>query len=185
MNSIKFLGKGLTTFRTTGALTRSSRFLCQQMVRNVDYENAKVIVELGAGDGVITKHILDRMGPNTKLLVFEIQPSFCELLNKINDDRMVVIEDSAEHLAKYLKEHGYDKADAIISAIPFVILPKPLVEKIVMTCRDNLAKGGSFTQFHYSTVLKSIYGKVFDKVRMRFVARNIPPAFVFKCSMNE
>ncbi len=167
--------------RTTGAVTRSSRFLCQTMVENIDYDKAEVIVELGAGDGVITKHILERMRPNTRLLVFEIQASFCEIIRKIDDDRLIIIEDSAEHLHQYLKEYGFEKADAIISAIPFVVLPKKLVKKIVVTCKDNLCPNGYFMQFHYSKMLKSLYEDVFTEVEVKFVTRNIPPAFVFKC----
>jgi len=167
--------------RTTGAVTRSSRFLCQTMVENIDYNKADVIVELGAGDGVITKHILKRMRPDTRLLVFEIQASFCEIIRKIDDDRLIIIEDSAEHLHKYLEEYGFEKADAIISAIPFVVLPKKLVKIIVTTCRDNLCPDGYFMQFHYTKMLKSLYEDVFTEVEVKFVTRNIPPAFVFKC----
>ena len=181
MSRIKFLSKGLTSLRTTGALARSSRFLCQEMAKSIDYSNAKIIVELGAGDGVITKHLLNQMGPETKLMVFEVQASFCELLRGIDDDRLIIIEDSAEHLQQYLQEYGFEKADGIISAIPFVILPKPLVKSIVVNCRNNLSENSYFTQFHYSTVLKSFYEEIFDEVKVKFVPRNIPPAFVFRC----
>ena len=167
--------------RTTGAVTRSSRFLCQAMVENIDYKTAQVIIELGAGDGVITKHILDRMRPNTRLMVFEIQASFCKVLRTIDDDRLIIIEDSAEHLHKYLAEYGFDKADAIISAIPFVVLPKKVVKNIVTACKDNLCPNGYFMQFHYSKMLKSFYETIFDEVDVTFVPRNIPPAFVFRC----
>lgn len=181
MNRIKFLSKGLSSLRTTGAVTRSSRFLCQAMADSIDYSTAKVLVELGAGDGVITKHILERMPADAKLLVFEVQASFCEILRKIDDDRLVIIEDSAEHIGKYLKEHGYEKADGIISAIPFVILPKPLVYDIVRACKANLLENSFFVQFHYSKILKSVYEEVFDEVKVKFVPRNMPPAFVFRC----
>ncbi len=175
------MGKGLTSFRTTGAVTRSSRFLCHEMINAVDYSKAKILVELGAGDGVITKHLLERMGPDTQLMVFEVQASFCELLHAIDDDRLIIIEDSAEYLDKYLKEHGFEKADGIISAIPFVILPKPVVRAIVTACRDCLAEGSYFMQFHYSRILNAFYEEIFDEVKIKFVPRNIPPAFVFRC----
>jgi len=181
MNNMEFLSKGLSSLRTTGAVTRSSRFLCQAMAEPIDYSKAKILVELGAGDGVITKHILSRMSPGTKLMVFEVQPSFCEMLRKIDDNRLIIIEDSAEHIGKYLEEYGYEKADGIISAIPFVILPKPLVHTIVTACKENLADGSYFMQFHYSKILKPIYENIFDEVKTKFVARNIPPAFVFRC----
>ncbi|MEZ4987367.1 MAG: methyltransferase [Saprospiraceae bacterium] len=182
MNRIAFLKEGLKNLRTTGTVTPSSRFLCQAMLREVDFATSRVLVELGAGNGVITRHILDAMAPDARLLVFEVQPNFCELLRKIDDDRLVVIEDSAEYLPQYLQQYGFEKANHIISAIPFVILPKELATRIVETCRDHLLPGGFFVQMHYSTVLKPLYKGIFKRVRIRFMPLNIPPAFVFVCA---
>ena len=58
MNNIAFLKESIKNIKTVGTFTRSSKFLCRGMVKHVDFENAHTIVELGAGDGVITKHIL-------------------------------------------------------------------------------------------------------------------------------
>ena len=119
MSKIKFLGKSLTTLRTTGAVVPSSRFLCQEMVEIIDYSKAKILIELGAGNGVITKHLLSRMAPDTQLIVFEVQPAFCEILRAIDDDRLIIIEDSAEHLHQYLEKYGFEKADWHCFCYPF------------------------------------------------------------------
>lgn len=182
MNKIKFLREGLKNLRTTGTVTPSSRFLCQSMIKGIDFSKARILVELGAGNGVVTRHILKKMHPDARLFAFEVQSNFCDLLRKINDDRLVVIEDSAEHLASYLQTHNYESVDHIISAIPFVILPKDTAENIVKACRDSLGPKGFFIQMHYSTILKSLYENIFPKVKMSFTPLNIPPAFVFHCS---
>lgn len=182
MNKLKFLQESIKNLKTVGTVTPSSRFLCKAMLKGIDFSKATLIVELGAGNGVLTRHILKRMRPDAKLLTFEVQANFCELLRGINDDRLVVIEDSAEHLAAYLAEFGRDNADHIISAIPFVILPKELAKSIVSTCRNHLAPNGRFAQVHYSTILKSMYEDVFPRVNINFTPLNIPPAFVFHCS---
>ena len=181
MGNIEFLKESLKNIRTTGTITRSSKTLCKRMIKYADFKDAKVLVELGAGDGVITKHILKKMEKDTKLLCFEVNPEFCKLLRSINDPRLLVVEDSAENLEKYLKLHDFKEVDAVISAIPFVSLPDELGLSIIGECARFLKKGGFFTQMHYSLLAKKLYQKVFGNVGVHFVPMNIPPAFVLVC----
>ncbi|TXB67885.1 class I SAM-dependent methyltransferase [Phaeodactylibacter luteus] len=181
MGRIEFLREGLRNLQTVGTLTRSSRQLCKGMIKHIDFGTARVIVELGAGDGVITEHILARMHPDAKLLAFEVNAKFCEQMRQINDDRLIVIEDSAEYIARYLKEAGADFADYIVSAIPFVSLPKEVGQLIVGKAHDSLRKNGRYIQVHYSLIMKSLYTSVFGNVNINFVPFNVPPAFVMVC----
>ncbi|MFT5167700.1 MAG: phospholipid N-methyltransferase [Saprospiraceae bacterium] len=178
MGNIDFFRESLKNLRTTGTITRSSKFLCKEMIRYVNFDEAKVLVELGAGDGVVTKHILNRMAPDTMLLSFEVNAEFCKRLRAINDPRLIIIEDSAENLEKYLTEYHFKEVDAVISAIPFVSLPDELGLCIVGECERFLKIGGMFTQMHYSLLYKKLYQKIFGNVNVHFVPINIPPAFV-------
>ncbi len=178
MGNIEFFRESLRNIRRTGTITRSSKSLCKHMVKYVDYKEANLIVELGAGDGVITKYILKRMRKDTKLISFEVNVEFCKRLRSIEDPRLIVIEDSAENLEKYLNQYQFKKVDAVISAIPFVSLPDELGLTIVGECERFLKKGGKFTQMHYSLLSKKLYQKVFGNVSIHFVPINIPPAFV-------
>ncbi len=181
MGKFYFAKESIKQLKTTGTITRTSKKTCQKMVSYLDFENADVIVELGAGDGVITKHILKKMKPNTKLIVFEVLEQFCDKLREIDDDRLIVVQDSAENLPKYLKENGFEKAHDVLSAIPFVVLEDDLAEKILKTVRDNMRKDGILVQLHYSTLAKKIYEKVFKSVKVQFFPMNIPPAFIHLC----
>lgn len=181
MNRIKFLREGMKNMKTVGTVTRSSRYLCRSMVKQADFSEAKVLVELGAGDGVLTKHILSSMRPDARLLAFEVQSSFCDVLRRIDDDRLVVVEDSAEKIGEYLRENGVEKADHILSAIPFVLLPKEAARAIITASRDHLCNSGRFIQVHYSLILKSLYEDIFPRVDVNFVPINLPPAFVISC----
>lgn len=185
MGSIEFFKQSVKNLKTVGTLTRSSKFVCKEMISHVDFANAKVIIEMGAGDGVITKHILGAMRPDAKLLSFEVNSAFCEVLREIKDDRLIVVEDSAELIPDYLKKHDLDQPDFIISAIPFVAMPDDLSYKIVEICRDNLKPGGNYIQIHYSLLLKKMYNKVFGNVDVNFVPLNIPPAFVLVSSKDK
>ncbi|MCB0553009.1 MAG: methyltransferase [Phaeodactylibacter sp.] len=178
MKSIEFLREGLKNLKTVGTVTRSSRQLCQGLIKHVNFQNALVIIELGAGDGVITKHILDNMRPDAKLLAFEVNPKFCESLRMINDPRLIVAEDSAERLPEYMARIGAKEADYVISALPFVALPKELGYKIVQSSYNMLRKSGLYIQVHYSLLAKKLYHSVFGNVSINFVPLNVPPAFV-------
>ncbi|MCB0587408.1 MAG: methyltransferase [Phaeodactylibacter sp.] len=178
MKSIEFLREGLKNLKTVGTVARSSRHLCKGMIKHVNFQDARLIVELGAGDGVITKHILKSMHPDATLLAFEVHPKFCESLRKIKDKRLIIAEDSAEKLGEYLERIGATEVDFFISAIPFVALPKELGYKIVSICHKYLRKSGLYIQVHYSLLTKSLYETVFGNVDVNFVPLNVPPAFV-------
>lgn len=175
---IRFLQEGLKNIRTVGTISRSSQFLCRKMTGLVDFEQARAIAELGAGDGVITRHILPQLHPDGKLLAFEVLPQMSAHLHSIDDPRLVVVEDSAEHIQSHLDKAGIEQVDFIISAIPFVMLPQELALTIVKACRQALRPGGLFIQVHYSLLAKKLYDEVFGNVRIHFEPLNIPPAFV-------
>jgi phospholipid N-methyltransferase len=185
MKNIEFIREGLRNLQTVGTLTRSSKQLCKALIKHVDFQNTKLIVELGAGDGVITKHILQAMRPDAKLLAFEVNPRFCEQMRQINDDRLVIIEDSAEHLERYVNEAGFEQIDFIISAIPFVALPKEAGKLIVNEAHKCLKQSGRYIQVHYSLVMKQLYSTVFGNVDVNFVPLNVPPAFVLVSEKNR
>ena len=178
MSKISFLKESLKNLKTVGTFTRSSKFLCKGMIRHVDFSDARIIVELGAGDGVITKHILENMHQDCTLLAFEVNELFCEKMRQINDPRLHVIEDSAENLDKYLQRFDLQEVDYFISAIPFVALPDELSYRIVRKCHQRLKKDGLYVQVHYSLLTKKMYEAVFGNVDINWVPLNIPPAFV-------
>jgi phospholipid N-methyltransferase len=178
MTNLEFLKEGIKNLKTVGTVTRTSKYVSQAMLDYIDFDHADFIVELGAGDGAITKHILKKLKPEARLMVFEVNPNFCERLNKLNDPRIIIIADGAEHIEKYMLQYDKKDCDAIISAIPFVVLPETLSEKILRDCKRLLVPNGSFVQIHYSLARKKMYEKIFGKVGVEFVPLNIPPAFV-------
>ena len=100
MGRMEFLKEGLKNLKTIGTVTPSSKYLCAKMVGLSDLMGSKCIVELGAGDGVMTSHILRSMPADAMLFAFEINPKFCELMREIDDPRLIVVEDSAEDYAE-------------------------------------------------------------------------------------
>ena len=145
-------------------------------------DQARVVVELGPGDGAITRHILERLQPDAQVLVFEINEVFIEKLkDSFDDTRLTLIHDSAEQLGRYLQARGIASVDYIVSGIPFVMLPESLAISITNECRKWLRPGGLFIQFHYSPLLIPFYKRVFGNTAVDFIPINIPPAFVISC----
>lgn len=184
MKRLEFLQEAVKNLKTVGTLTRSSSFLCQNMIRHLDFEQAQTIVELGAGDGVITRELLGKMHPHARLLAFEVNEKFCAILRAINDPRFVLIDDSAENLENHLVQMHIEHIDYVISALPFTSLPKRLGLNIVGQCYERLKKGGLFVQMHYSLFTRQLYKTIFGNVGTRFVLFNIPPAFVLVSEKN-
>jgi len=178
MGTIKFFKESVKNLKTVGTVTRSSKFLCKGMIKPIDFSTAKVIVELGAGDGVVTKHILKEMVEDAILLSFELNPKFCRQLREINDPRLIVVEDDAEKVAAYLSDNGHTHADAIISALPFTLIPEDICYRIIGQCKESLIPNGLYVQIHYSLIPKKMYKKIFGNVELNFVPINVPPAWV-------
>ena len=72
-NKRSFLKQFWKEKKMVGAMAPSSRFLAKKMLKNIDFENARILIELGPGNGVFTEKIIEKMHPDAKLLVFEFQ----------------------------------------------------------------------------------------------------------------
>ena len=164
---------------TTGAVSFSSRALVNKMLSYTDIGHAKLVVELGGGDGSITQGIIERLSSEGELLVFEINRSFCDSMEKqFPQANIRIICDSAENIDKYL---GGRKADFIVSSLPFIILPKEVTDNILSKSRDSLAPRGKMVIMTYSYHLKKLFKRFFTHLEVKFTFRNLPPAFVMIC----
>ena len=165
-----------------GTFTQSSRFLAESLVKPINFHKAKCIVELGSGTGNVTKKIIEKMAPDCLLFCLEIDTRLVNRMKRqIIDEKIRIIEDSAENFPSYLNEGGFKKADYILSGLPITSLPKQLTRKILNLSIENLNENGCFIQLQYSPVRKKELKKFFPAVKVNFVPLNIPPAFVFVC----
>ncbi len=181
MNHLQVFIEAVKNVKTVGTVTFSSKFLSKTIVSPIDFDTAQYIVELGAGNGCITKQLLQNMRPDAKLLAFEINEKFCTMLRDLNDPRLIVVEDSAEKISEYLTQNEMPHIDAAVSALPLVVLPKPLTEKVLQAIQRHLKADGLFVQLSYSAFTYKKFDQYFKKLNTKFEIRNIPPAFVFVC----
>jgi phospholipid N-methyltransferase len=121
------------------------------------------------------------MPEDSVLLVFEINKEFCDKLSEINDSRIKVISDSAEHLVEYLAQNKIEKVDYIVSSLPFAMIPNSIVKNILSVAKKVLGTTGTYIQYQYSLNALRKLKDTFKDVDLNFTPMNIPPAFVFVC----
>ena len=179
---IKFINWYWKDKKMVGAVCPSSSSLAKKMLKNVDFKKADVIVEFGAGTGVLTKRILEQMNENAILFVFELNYSFYQnLKDEIQDKRLVLIYDSAEFMHKYLNTYEITHVDYVISSLPLTNLSNKLKRKILQHTHASLKENGRYIQFQYSLNSKKHIESVFQQVYLNFTLFNLPPAFVYTC----
>jgi phospholipid N-methyltransferase len=156
-----------------GAIFPSSKFVARRIAREVNPEY-KIIMEYGAGDGAITKEILNILPKDGKLIAIETNKNFVRVLKKIDDNRLKVVAGDVVDLSKNLDQFG--QIDMVISGIPFTYLkPKDRTSIIENTYRI-LQPGGKILSFQHHFLMLSYLKKVAgEKTRWYIEPRNFLP----------
>lgn len=166
-----------------GWMFPSSRFVVEQVLRQIDWERTRTIVEFGPGVGTFTRDILERMHPDAKLVAFETNGEFCQFLtDSLNDPRFVLLHESAAQIDSALKRLGLPAADCVISGIPFKTIPEELRGEIVRNTHAALRPQGQFLVYQLSGVVRPYLESVFGRVRQDFEFMSIPPGRLFYCA---
>lgn len=176
--SVKFLRNALRGEKV-GAVSRSSKFVIKEVLKNIGESNLGTVVEYGPGDGVLTKELLKKMPESGKLFVVELDPNFVVELSKIKDKRLHVIHGKIEDISENPDKYNIEKADLVVSSIPFTFIKKDEREVIVKNIEKNLSDEGRFIIFHqYSLLMQRIMKKYFKNVESFFEPRNFLPCFI-------
>ncbi|MDI3256457.1 MAG: rRNA adenine N-6-methyltransferase family protein [Kyrpidia sp.] len=174
-----FLQRFLANPRLIGSVAPSSRFLCEQMMRCVPWEQTDRVVELGAGIGVMTRDIFRRKHPDARVLVFEKDPELRRHLAGRYPEQFLFRE--AAELARVVEQQGLYPVDAIVSGLPFAVFPAEARDCILDQVWEVLRPGGVFVTFQYSLQLKRHLQQRFRTLSIEFTPWNLPPAFVYRC----
>ena len=179
MNKIEFFLEALKHFGMVGTVMPSSRVSAQKMIAPVDFNKAKIIVELGGGTGSVTREILRRMNKDAKLFVFETNHNFAKILTNLGDERLKVLEDSVVNAEKHLKPLNIRQVDYVISTLPLAIMDETTNDKVLEVVGKILKPGGRYVQIQYSLISKDRIKRKFPKLKIDFTLLNFPPAFDF------
>lgn len=176
-----FRKRFVKNYFTIWAISRSSKFLYNKMIHNIDFSKDLNIVEFWPWDWVFTDELLKQATENTKITIFEIDDWFFKLLKEKykNEHRVILYKESAINIKKYFKK---DEVDYIISSLPLAFINKTIVIEILEISKYVLKNEWLFIQYQYFLQNKQQIKKIFPKIKYKFTLLNFPPAFIYICS---
>ncbi|XP_031638152.1 uncharacterized protein LOC116350500 [Contarinia nasturtii] len=163
-----------------GSAFPSSQFTTDKLLAPIDFKNATLIVEYGAGVGNISIEILRRMRKDAKLLVFEINEDLIEFLkSEYHDDRFIATDRSAADVEDVLREHNLGQPDYVISGIPFSTMPKEIAKNIMKATKSILKPGGKFLVYQFRNKVLTFLTPYFKHIDRNYEIVNVPPMKLF------
>ena len=188
-----FLAAAVRSPREVGTLLPSGPELARRLAAVVPAachgERPAVVVEVGAGAGAVTAAIAQQADRNTVVIAVEKDPELAERLRSRDLGVRVVTADAAT-LPAILAEHGVDRADVIVSVLPWALFGPAQQREFLAIFAAALRADGVFTAAAYSLGywtpaarrFRGELGRVFGEVLpTRTMWRHLPPAMTYVC----
>ena len=176
MKNVDFIKTSAKDYRV-GAFTKSSKYTIEAVVKRIKL-GTKLIVEYGAGEGSVTRKILEKMPLDGRLAAIETNLDFLQYLTKIKDSRLSIIKGDVVSLSKDFGKFGFSEVQCVVSSIPFTFLTPKKREEIVSNTKKNLIASGQFIVFQYSPLIFPLLKKHFKQVKIYYEVRNFLPYFI-------
>ena len=176
-------------FKTTGAITPSSRFLGKALARFVpastdgDPHRPRRILEVGPGTGAATRQIVRRLRPNDRFDLVELNESFVAVLERLfrtdpdfqpAKDRARIFHMPVQELVESVEgaRGGYD---LIISGLPLNNFSGEMVREILDAFAALARPGGTLSFFEYVAVrpARAVVSSRAGRARLREVGSAI------------
>ena len=171
---------------TIGAIAPSSSYLANALIEEIDCNKTpKTILEVGAGSGSITNVLETCLKPQDHLIVYEIEPELCAMLEE-------TFKHSKKHIIircqdiRSLTTQSNDTFDYIVSTLPFNAFEPELVDDILNLYLAVLKDQGSISFFEYLFFpsIKVTFGTSSDIKRSRNV-RQVIESYLKNYSFNQ
>ncbi len=173
-----------------GAVLPSSKRLSKAMLDGLDIAGAKAIVEYGPGTGVVTDQLGPLLKPGCTYFAIERSEEMARVW-RAKHPGLKLFVDSAENAVELCRQNGVREVDIVLSGLPWSSLPVSVQTGILEATAKVLRPGGVFVTFcyHTGTLLpgsRRFFRRLpnyFSRVtKGKHVMRNVPPAFVLKCT---
>lgn len=188
-----FLVAALRSPRDVGTLLPSGPELARRLAAVVPGAGRAgrpaVVVEVGAGAGAVTAAIAAQADHDAVVIAIEKDAGLADLLRSRELGVRVVTADAAT-LPAILADHGADRADVIVSVLPWTLFGPQQQHEFLTIFAAALATDGVFTAAAYSLgywtpaarrfrrELDQRFGEVLPT---RTLWRHLPPAMTYVC----
>jgi phospholipid N-methyltransferase len=163
------------------SIVPSSRTLIRKVSSKFDFSQPRVIVEFGPGEGCHTREVVRRMHPDSRLLLFELDPDLSKhLIEQFSSDpRVEIINADAQTILSELQKRGLKHCDYVFSGIPFSILEigkkRALLQKVFDALKPE--PHAAFIIYQVTNELRG-HATIFPNADSEYCLQNIPPMFV-------
>lgn len=180
MSTIKFI-KNFLRDPDVASITPTSMRCVRKVCSHIDFDRDITIVEYGPGGGVFSRYFLERMTPNSTLILVENNEDFAaHLKESITDPRARVIYGRAGDVVDHLNPEEVGQVDYVVSGIPFSFLKKDRKIKVLEATQTILKEEGKFLAYQTSGHLKKPVMEVFGNYTTEFELLCLPPYFIYE-----
>lgn len=163
-----------------GSVIPTARGVIDAAIAPVDWSATRLFVEYGPGTGNFTRVVLDHLRPDARLIAIDPNPAFiAHLRETLPDQRLLAVEGSAADVEAIIAQAGHERADYILSGLPFSTLPQGVGAQIADATQRALRPGGAFLVYQYSRFVRRLLDPRFARIDQQLNWLNIPPCFVF------
>lgn len=186
---LTFMHRAVRSPSTVGAVLPTSRYVATAVADLVPTQEPCTVLELGPGTGALSGPLHRRIAPGSRHLAVELDPELVAYLRETKP-WLEVVQGDAHHLRKILADLEIDQVDAVISSIPWTLLPPDRQRTLLAEVASVMSDSAVFTTVTYLTTLwreqtRAFVGALedtFDEVLPRSaVWRNVPPARIYAC----
>ncbi len=175
-----FLRRWLRNPLQMGSVVPSSATLCRRIAALTRWDAGEVVVELGAGTGVVSRALLTAGLPPERLVVLEIVPEMAEHLRRALPPGVQVMTGDAFELTRALPRRLHGRVGTAICGIPLVLLPLERQRRFVAAVKA-VAPGRGFLLYTYCVTSPLPYRALgLRATREAWTPRNFPPASVWR-----
>lgn len=171
--------------REVASVIPSSPWLVKAVRDKVASDTRQVIVEFGPGTGPVTRGLLKEgvLTADSKVILVESNDMLARYLKgHFHDPRITIEHDTAANVRDILERAGETEADAVISGIPYSYFDDALRDKIVHATADALKPHGKNIVYQVRTAVEPTLRHHFASVKKRRVWFNVPPLHLFEAT---
>lgn len=165
---------------SVGSICPSGNALVSMLTQQCTIQTNGLIIDLGAGTGVVSNRLIQAGINPERILAVEIAPHLAKLFTKLYPMVSIAIGD-ARNLQTILNKHKPNQpVSLIISSLPFQSLPKELVLQITSTLQCIMKQHNCpLVQYSYAWWMEYPLEKYgFLPQESKIVLKNMPPARV-------